>query len=92
LQLHLQNLEELLGLLLQQLRRLRQDGQRLEEDEFVRRQLLTFLPEMQARLQLLQNSRRHYLFIISVQSSFLKFTFKLLFYKFTFKLFKGFSF
>jgi hypothetical protein len=42
--------QELLELLLQQLRRLRQDAALLEDEEFIRRQRLTFLPEMESRI------------------------------------------
>jgi hypothetical protein len=51
LQSRQERLEELLDLLLQQLRRLRQEGLRLEDEEFVRRQQLIFLPEMQSRIE-----------------------------------------
>jgi hypothetical protein len=45
-----EQVSELLDLLLQQLRQLRHEGVRLEEEEFLRRQRLLFLPEMEARI------------------------------------------
>jgi hypothetical protein len=50
-----QQVEELLELLVLQLRQLRRISQQLEEDEFVRRQLLTFLPAMESRINVFIN-------------------------------------
>jgi hypothetical protein len=50
LQSYEEQVEEALQNLLEQLKQLREDGARLEEEEFVRRQLLTFCPEMDIRI------------------------------------------
>jgi hypothetical protein len=50
-QSEIERAEEELRVLLLRLRELRREGHILEQEEFIRRQLLTFLPEMDNRIE-----------------------------------------